>query len=301
VPGILELDDISGDGRVLLTHSTVLQSVRGLGPGQSGESDLSWLDGPMPADLSQDGSMLLLNEEGEGTGARPTIYLRSTDGSPALRLSEGTGTALSPDKQWVLAVFPAGGGKPARLVLLPTGPGEPRDLPNEKLDPGWGAFTPDGKRVVFYAESPDGVERLYVQEIVAGNARVIGPAEAYLMDYTSPISPDGRSVIGYQKGLPWVFPIDGGGEGRAVPGVAKADRVVQWSADSRSVYVYSPRDRPLKVFLLDLETGQKHLWKELPLDDSVGRIRVRVTPDGRFYVYGTTAVRSELYLVDALR
>jgi len=26
-----------------------------------------------------------------------------------------------------------------------------------------------------------------------------------------------------------------------------------------------------------------------------------VTPDGRFYVYGTTAVRSELYLVDALR
>ena len=91
VPGILELDDISGDGRVLLTHSTALQSVRGLGPGQSVESDLSWLDGPMPADLSPDGSMLLLNEEGEGTGARPTIYLRSTDGSPALRLSEGDG------------------------------------------------------------------------------------------------------------------------------------------------------------------------------------------------------------------
>ena len=91
VPGILELDDISGDGRVLLTHSTALQSVRGLGPGQSVESDLSWLDGPMPADLSQDGSTLLLNEDGEGTGARPTIYLRSTDGSPALRLSEGDG------------------------------------------------------------------------------------------------------------------------------------------------------------------------------------------------------------------
>ena len=121
------------------------------------------------------------------------------------------------------------------------------------------------------------------------------------MDYTSPVSPDGRSVIAYQKGLASVFPIDGGGEGRAVPGMARGDRVVQWSADSRSVYFYSPRERPLKVFLLDLETGQKRMWKELPLDESVGRIQVRVTPDGRFYVYGTTAARSELYLVDALR
>jgi Tol biopolymer transport system component len=108
-------------------------------------------------------------------------------------------------------------------------------------------------------------------------------------------------VIGYLRGLPSVYPIDGGGEGRAVPGAERADRVIQWSADSRSVYVFSPRERPLKVFLLDLETGQKRLWKELPLDESVGRIRVRVTPDGRFYAYGTTDFRSELYLVDALR
>jgi Tol biopolymer transport system component len=301
VPGSLELDDISSDGRVLLTHHTALQSVRGLGPGQSRESDLSWLDGPLPADLSQDGSMLLLNEDGEATGARPTIYLRGTDGSPALRLSEGVAMALSPDKQRVLAVFPAEGGKPSRLVLLPTGPGEPRDLPIEKLEPYWGAFTPDGKRVVFSASGPDEEDRLYVQEIAAGNPRLIGSDGAYLMDHTSPVSPDGRSVIAYQKGLPSVYPIDGGGEARAVPGLARADRVVQWSADSRSVYVYTPRERPLKVFLVDLATGQKHLWKEFPLDESDGRVRVRVTPDGRFYVYGTTAVRSELYLVDALR
>jgi Tol biopolymer transport system component len=171
----------------------------------------------------------------------------------------------------------------------------------EKLEPEWGAVTPDGKRVVFCAVSPNGETRFYVQDIAAGSPRGIGPIDAYMQDYTSPVSPDGRSVIGYQKGFAWIFPIDGGGEGRAVPGVARADRVIQWSADSRSVYAYSPRERPLKVFLVDVETGQRRLWKELPLDESEGRIRVRVTPDGRFYVYGTTATRSELYLVDALR
>jgi hypothetical protein len=67
------------------------------------------------------------------------------------------------------------------------------------------------------------------------------------------------------------------------------------------VYVHSPAERPLQVFLLDLETGQKRLWKELPLDESAGGVRVRVTPDGRSYVYSTIVSVGELYLVEGLR
>jgi len=300
VPGSLELDDISGDGHVLLAHHTMVQKVRGLGPGQSGESDLSWLDSPFPADLSPDGATLLLDEEGEGTGASPGIYLRGTDGSPALRLAGGWGMALSPDKQWVLAYLMEP-GTPSRRVLLPIGPGEPRELPTEKLDGGWGAFTPDGKRVVFSAIGPNGESRLYVQEIPSGKPRAIGPNGVEIQMWTSPVSPDGRLVIGIREGRAWVYPIDGGGEGRAVPGVTADDRVVQWSADSRSLYVHGSLERPLKLFLLDLETGQKRLWKEFPLDESAGFVRVRVTPDGRFYVYSLINTLSELYLVEGLR
>lgn len=301
VPGTLELDDISDDGRVLLAHHTSLQRVRGLGPGQSRERDLSWLDGPMPADLSPDGTTLLLNEQGEGTGSRPAIYLRGTDGSPALRLAEGWGVALSPDKQWVLASLFTGPGKLERRVLLPTGPGEPKALPGEKLDPQWGAFTPDGKHVVFAATGPDGESRLYVQEIPAGRPRAIGPNGVLIQPFTSPVSPDGRSVVGFREGRAWVYPVDGGGDGRAVPGVSSGDRVIQWSADSRSVYVHGSRERPLRLFLLDLETGQKRLWKEFPLEESAGRAQVRMTPDGRSYVYGAIVTVGELYLVEGLR
>ncbi len=299
VPGSLELDDISGDGRVLLAHHTTVQSVRGLGPGQSREIDLSWLDNPFPADLSPDGTTLLLTEQGEGTGARPAIYLRGTDGSPALRLAGGWAEALSPDKQWVLAGLEEP-GKPSHRVLLPTGPGEPKELPMDKLDPRWGAFTPDGKRIVFAAVGPDGESRLYIQEIPAGKPRAISPNGVEIQGLTSPVSPDGRSVVGFREGRAWVYPIDGGGEGRAVSGVASGDRVIQWSTDSRSVYVYSPQVRPLKLFLVDFETGQKRLWKELALDESAGFVRVRVTPDGRSYVYSTSVTLSELYLVEGL-
>ena len=70
MPGTLELDDISGDGRVLLAHHDTQQSVRGSDPGKREESDLSWLDNSFPADLSPDGTTLLLNEWGEGTGGK---------------------------------------------------------------------------------------------------------------------------------------------------------------------------------------------------------------------------------------
>ena len=38
-----------------------------------------------------------------------------------------------------------------------------------------------------------------------------------------------------------------------------------------------------------------------PADESAGGLRMRITPDGRFYVYGARAALSELYLVEGLR
>jgi hypothetical protein len=124
-PATLTLHDVSRDGRVLLTRDAWGAGVMALPPSSTRERDLSWLDGSMAWDLSTDGSAMILEESWEGGGAARSIYLRGTDGTPAVRLGEGVPLALSPDKQWVLSTPVAAD----RLVVLPTGVGQPKTLP----------------------------------------------------------------------------------------------------------------------------------------------------------------------------
>jgi hypothetical protein len=100
-----------------------------MAPSSSRERDLSWLDGSMAWDLSADGSALILEESWEGGGAARSIYMRGTDGAPAVRLGEGVPLALSPDKQWVLSTPVAAN----QLVVLPTGAGQAKTLPKGEI------------------------------------------------------------------------------------------------------------------------------------------------------------------------
>ena len=49
------------------------------------------------------------------------------------------------------------------------------------------------------------------------------------------------------------------------------DRMIQWSADSRSLYLRTlNREWPIRVFRFDVETGRRELWKELVPSDAAG-------------------------------
>ncbi len=303
VPGSLELDDVSREGRVLIAHHTLTRTVRGASEADPKERELSWLDDSWAADLSPDGKKLLLTESGEGSGSGAVTYLRGTDGSPAVKLGEGFARGLSPDGKSVLAARTSGGGKNTSLVLLPTGPGQAQTLDGEGLsDFGWGAWLPDGKGVVFSATGPGGVSRLYVQAVPNAKPRAIGPERTRIQPFSNPVSPDGKYVVALHAGQVLLVPIDGAGEARVVAGLAPPDdRVIQWSSDSGSLYVYRLGERPVKVSLLDLGTGQKRLWKEIAVEDSLGGLQVRVTPDGKTWVYTGRRALSELYLVEGLR
>ncbi len=303
VPGSLELDDVSRDGRALLGHFTYEQTVRFASASDPGERELSWLDASVIGDLSSDGKTLLLNEVGEGSGSDSVIYLRGTDGMPAVKLGEGTGFALSPDGSWVIAVSAPGNGKTASLSLVPTGPGQPHALAAEGLTAyGWGAWLPDGKRVVYSAVAKQGDSRLYVQAVPDGKPQAIGPENVRILPGTNPVSPDGKYAVGIRRGgETLLISLDGTGQARVLPGLSPVDRVVQWSHDSRGLYVYGQAERPLRVWLLDVETGKRRLWKEIPIDSSIARIQLRISLDGKMWTYGGVRILSELYLVEGLR
>jgi WD40 repeat protein len=165
VPGTLMLLDIFRDGRVLMTRSSWRRELVGIFAGESHDRDLSWLDYSYPADLSRDGKLLLFDEEGGGGGLSYSktgglsyaVYLRQTDGSPAILLGEGGATTLSPDGQWVVSQTQ---GQTSQFNLLPTKAGEARALTSDKMNHSWARFLPDGKRLVLLQRG--GGHALYV-------------------------------------------------------------------------------------------------------------------------------------------
>ena len=106
--------------------------------------DLSWLDYSLVRDMSADGRTVLFTEGGRGGGANYGVYLRRTDGSPAVRLGDGDAAALSPDGKWAIT-SPV--GTPRQRVLQPTGPGRARPLTEDAINHLRARWFPDGSRI----------------------------------------------------------------------------------------------------------------------------------------------------------
>jgi Tol biopolymer transport system component/predicted Ser/Thr protein kinase len=299
VPGALTLHDIDRDGRVLLGHENWRREATGLSAGDDKERDLTWLDWTFPADLSADGKSLLFGEEGEGGGAAYSVYLRKTDGSPAVRLGDGRALSLSPDQKWVIS---AGLSSPAQLILLPARAGEPKPLTHDAFDHFRARWFPDGKRIVFSGNEPGHGVRLYVQDLAGERPQAITPEGVDTLALWP--SPDGNWVaaIGPDR-RGYLYPL-AGGQPRPIPGFAVGDFPIGWSADGRSVYIFRHGEMPAQVYRLELATGQKKLWKRLMPSDPAGVnivLPILVTPDGKSYVYGYRRILSSLYLVEGLK
>jgi len=298
MPGELELDDISGDGRVLLAYHTLISSMRGLAAGDSAERDLTWLDRPIPSDISADGKTILFTESGEGGGKTSSVYLRNLDGSPAVRLGDGEAVALSPDGKSVLVGFP---GAADRLVLLPTGTGEPKTIALTGFEAlNFAAWLPDGKELLFGGQEVGKKGRIYRLEAAGGRPRPISP-EGIRVPYfvTGAVSPDGRWLLGTRGPGKWFrVPVDGG-EAIQIMALERGDFPIRWASD-RSLWFH--REPSGEVWRLDLGTGRKTPGKKIsPTDATLGVTRIVMMPDGSAYAYAYRRVHSILYVVEGLK
>jgi Tol biopolymer transport system component len=301
-PARLLLHDVSRHGRVLLARETARGGLMCLPPGQKEERDLSWFDWSTAADISPDGRTVLFCERGEGTKAAPTVYLRAVDGSPAVKLGEGRPLALSPDGGWVAV---AKEGARETLVLLPTGPGEPRTLPSGAIT-GYveAAFFPGGKRILILGTAEGSARRCYVQDLEGGDPRPVSPAGTGVEFAGNPISPEGRSFAARgAEGKVLIYPV-AGGTPQPVRGLDPGSVPVRWSGDGRSLFAYSPEHVPARVYRLNLTSHVKEPWRELLPADATGIVGIStidLSSDGRAYIYTYDHRMSELYVAEGLR
>ena len=298
IPGRLRVFDISKEGQVLIANEATRQEVYGHRMGQDRDGDLSWFDWTLGRSLSADGQWAVLEEDGEGGGPDYTVFLRKTDGSPAIRLGSGMGLDISPDDKWVASTSVK---QPAPTVLLPAGAGQPITLADSQLFHTSNLrFLPDGKGLIMVATEKGKAPRTYTLMLDGSVPKPFGPVGFR----GTLVSPDGNYVLGRKDGAQWMVPFAGDQTPQPLSFVRADEAVAGWTADSKSIYVGDVSSTPVKVYVADLKTGQRRLHHQHAPGDLAGVAGVgsgRITPDGNFYLYTVARTLSYLYVVEGLK
>ena len=290
IPGGLWLHDVARDGRVLLAHTRFGWQLRAGQTLAPSERDLSWFSGSRVMDISSDGRQVLFGES-------PDLYLRPTDGSPAVKLGTGFGSgALSPDGSRVAAIAVV----QDRLSLLPTREGETVELLRGSVRTYQQVqWMPDGRQLLFSAEDGEG-SKVFLQDLVGGPPRPLTP-----VGYANPCpAPDGVQFAARQAKDRIVLHSLSSSSPRDVPGEHSGRELLRWSPDGRSLFAYRRGDLPGRLLRIDLVTGAEEVVRTLMPPDpaAVWRIYpVAVSGDGRHYAYSATQNLSDLYVYTGLR
>ena len=286
------VEDISDDGRILITqgtnHTTMMMLHDKL-PGEVVNPRGAW---STSADISPDGKTLLFYQWGyessDGSDVSG-VYLQRLDGSEPVKLGPGKALALSPDGKWALALKPT---RPQpQLILLPTSQGQPKPLANPRIkEYYYASFFPDGSQILFTGvEARDqAVIRSFVQDLKTGQIHPLTGEGAKAIR----VSPDGKRVITLQPDKTFYIQGLDGGEPKEIPGLEPGDEPIQWSDDGRAVFVKAAGDFATKIYRVNLATGKRQEWKDIDPLNKIGLVGLEVnsggiliTPDGKVCIY----------------
>lgn len=282
--------DADDSGRMLVTNTNSRIGIRGLAPGASAERDLAWLDASRLYGMSPSGDRILFVELSYLEGRNPAIYLRKSNGEPAVKLGYGNVPAISPDGRLMVCVRRSAAG--AELVVLPTGAGETRIFNTSGKPSGVPEWFPDGKRIL-YAVAEGGSLRNFIQDLNGGPARALelNGRRGFL------VSPDGASVLWTEGDKLWMRRIDGGAP-RAIPGFEPGDSPLRWR-DSRSLLIRAGDNAGVELVQLDTVTGVRRVLRKITAPEPGAHFigTVVCSSDGAAYAYSYQRDIGILYLL----
>jgi dipeptidyl aminopeptidase/acylaminoacyl peptidase len=293
--------DVAPDGRLLLERYVGRYSVLFGVTGAGQEKDLGWLDGTQVRQISRDGKYILFDEVGEGEGTHRGVFIRPTDGGPAIRLGDGAPQMFSPDGKWVVAITET---TPSEIVLLPIGPGSPRKIPSPGLNPVLVVQT--GPNYAVLSSSPGEPLQSYAVDPEGRSKPRLADLPGINWDAHGELSPDGRLVAYSTTDRKILLSVDGG-KPAPIPNatLAPGEYITIFSPDQRYLQTQTQSEIPARIYRTDLKTGEKTLWKEIEPADRSGVVwidEVHFTPDLSAYAYTFNRLEdSDLYVVEGLR
>ena len=304
MPGGMTLQDVAPDGRVLISTDVKRVVMEWTGENTNEARDLSWYDWSVVRAISKDGHWLLFEESSEPAGPNYAVAIRNIDGSPPIRLGDGSAGALSPDGKWALAFSPE---NPHQLSLFPVGAGEARQilLPElEHISSDYAFFLPDGKRVLIVGNLPGRPDRVFLVDLSENNPKP-RPIAAET-EFLGLPSPDGKYFVGRHHGQLMLVPVDGSSSRPIAQHPPEPGRysAVQWSSDGKALYLGLTTNLPVRIYRLELTTGKMTFVRELTLGERAGVNRVSQifsTMDGTEFAYSYFQDLSSLYVVSGLR
>jgi WD40 repeat protein len=197
-----------------------------------------------------------------------------------VHIGDGYGDALSPDGKWILA------HNGAKLMLLPTGSGESRELKligNFDFGADW---LPDSKRVVIGGALPKSNYRLILLDTLDETVKPLSPENIWantLRPFT--VSPNGRYVAGMTADETIaLYPLGEGDVVVPVRGVGKGEVPIDWTHDNAA--------------------GARELWKEFAPNDPAGIYKIApvfMARDTGAYAYNALRTTNDLYVAEGLK
>jgi serine/threonine protein kinase/Tol biopolymer transport system component len=250
--GMIVMQDVARDGRVLLTTVNSRLGIHYLPSNGGAQRDLAWLDSSLMYDLSNDAQSLVFVELSSGQGRNSAIYLRKTDGSPAIQLGSGNRPSLSPDGKWVACIHHEAGT--SSLMLLPTGPGESRFPKIEGMHFDGVEWFPDNKHILFTGNETGHGTRTWMYDLETNQSTPLTPEGTRGMR----VSPDGKWFITVDPHKLLLSPV-GGGDSKTITDL-QGESIVRWSGDGRYLFLQQREPTSIKISRLDVTTRRKEPW-----------------------------------------